>query len=143
MLHDLVMKVEQLFSCHYFSKTNTLDYQHLFPVIDGKKVRPDVLLRFGPYSVIVEVKFARNESSDSVIGDALDQIRSLLDMFEASNWAVIIFYDGSVDHLYEQIRVLEEGKLYALVIYISLLVFGTIRIPSEGLFVQRYRSSSM
>lgn len=102
----------------YFSKTRVADIQHQPLFATEKMPRPDVILRFGAYSVIIEVKFARGQLIDSVIRSAIHELRNNIDIFEATIGAVVVFINGEVDPLYEQIQVLEEGKLYILVIRI-------------------------
>lgn len=100
----------------YFSKARAaqITAQPNLPL--AGQPRPDVTLTFGPYRVVIEAKFAQQRAIEQVISEALSQLRSLLLKLEATIGAVVIFYTGDLSDMYKDIRVLDEGRLYVLVI---------------------------
>ncbi len=105
---DLIVK--------YFSKTKTAT---VFQNFDQHGKLPDVLLKFGDNSIVIEAKFIQAEKSlEFVIENAKKQIFSYMDAFNISQGAIVIFYKGIVEPVYQNIQALNEGKLYILVIQV-------------------------
>jgi hypothetical protein len=104
---DLVVK--------YFSKTKTAEIIRE-SYLPGSLFHPDVILKFGPYTVIIEAKFFKGQAIGSFIRDVTRQLTSLITEHQAASGAVVVFFKGQVDPAYKNILVLQDGKLFVLVI---------------------------
>jgi hypothetical protein len=104
---DLIVK--------YFSKSKAVDVLSE-EVLSRSNFRPDVVLKFGPYTVVIEAKFSRGQNISYFVADITSQLSHMVDEYRAAVGAAVIFHKGEVDPAYRSIMVLQKGKLYILAI---------------------------
>jgi len=100
---------------NYFRKTKFADINQESE-ISNLPGRPDVLLKIGSHSVIVESKLSGDTPISSFVSDVTDQLSRMMEMLNADTGAAILFYRGRFDPAYENILVLRDGKIFILVI---------------------------
>jgi hypothetical protein len=100
----------------YFKRTKAASLQGQ-PTLKGPQVmRPDLMLEFGNYKVLVEVKFSDRLNLLELINRSVQQTLSYLRHSEVARGAVIIFHTGKVPEPYRQVQTLEDGKVSLVVI---------------------------
>jgi hypothetical protein len=102
----------------YFSKTKAAEILREPMVNRSQAFRPDIILRFGDYTVIIEAKFSQEERIQPLLDKVVEQVTSALYTLGASVGAAVIFYKGKLDSMYSGIHVFEDGRIYVLIVQV-------------------------
>lgn len=104
---DLIVK--------YFSKSKASEVVSE-GFLSGSRSRPDVVLKIGQFSVIIEAKFSKERIIGPFVTDITNELARIRDEYGAEVGAAIIFHKGEPDPMIRNIIVLQEGRLYILMI---------------------------
>jgi len=84
--------------------------------VDKIARKADVLLRFGPYSIVVETKLWRSQATVRKLKQAIQQTQAFISATGIELGAVIVFQTGEVPPSLESILKSDDGKTLAIVI---------------------------
>lgn len=102
----------------YFGKSNAaVKIESEVGLRIGKShLRADLMLQFGSHQIVVETKFSRNRSTQSIVHQGTAQVLSYLKAFGATQAALIIFQKGEIQAGFETVQKLDDGNVYVVVI---------------------------
>jgi len=104
---------------NYFSRTKAASSLTQPIYASGSSVlRPDLVLEFGEYTVLVEVKLSRKNLLDLLSG-AVPQMLAYLRASGISRGAIIVFSRDEVPESYEVVRTLEDGQISLAVVKVQ------------------------
>jgi hypothetical protein len=82
-------------------------------------VRPDLLLTFGDYQVLVEAKYARGGRTRAIVETAVQQVSRYMEIFGVPNSAVVVFQRGELEPGFDTVRRYLDSKVYVVVISVG------------------------
>ena len=101
---------------HYFRRTKSASL-HSEPQLQGlSDERPDLILRFGDHTVLVEVKFLLEANLLVLLERAVLQTVSYLQQSGINRAALVVLCPQKIPEPYQKIRTLEDGRLSLVVI---------------------------
>lgn len=80
------------------------------------QVRPDIVLGFGQYRVLVETKFSHKGYTQMVVESAIEQVSAFMAATGLVQSAIIVFQKGEVQPGFESVRKYQDGQVYVVVI---------------------------
>jgi hypothetical protein len=104
---------------NYFSRTKAASSLTHPSYASGSSVlRPDLVLEFGEYTVLVEVKLSHKNLFD-LLSRAVPQTLAYLQASGISRGAIIVFSRVDVPESYEGVRTLEDGQISLAVVKVQ------------------------
>ena len=104
-------------SAEYFGHSKAASSSHEVSINVGRmRLMADIVLKFGPYKVLVETKFYNRRNTQELVKRAIEQTKVLMAAGGMTQAVVIIFQKTAILPGYDNVQKFHNGKIYSIVI---------------------------